>query len=174
VAVEWATVPAVSAGGDPCAGGAQRVTDDWADLLVALLDSGARFIVVGAHALAVHGVPRATQDLDVWVEPTLENAERVWEALIRFGAPLDDMDVSRDDFVRPNTVIQIGLPPNRVDVLTGITGVVDFNVAWTVRTEHEVGGRAIPFLGRATLVTNKRATGRLKDLADVEALGEQV
>jgi hypothetical protein len=150
------------------------VTDDWADFLVALLASGARFIVVGAHALAVHGVPRATQDLDVWVEPTRENAERVWEALIRFGAPLGDLDISQEDFVRPETVVQIGLPPNRIDVLTGITGVGDFDVAWAARTEHEVGGHTIPFLGRQTLVTNKRATGRLKDLADIEALGEDV
>ena len=136
--------------------------------------SGARFIVVGAHALAVHGVPRATQDLDVWVDPTRENAERVWEALIRFGAPIADLDISQDDFVRPETVIQIGLPPNRIDVLTGITGVRDFDVAWADRTEHVVGGDAIPFLGRETLVANKRATGRLKDLADIEALGEDV
>jgi len=67
------------------------VTGDWADVLVALGDAGARFLVVGAHALAVQGVPRATQDLDVWLDPTPENADRVWEALTRFGAPLEDM-----------------------------------------------------------------------------------
>lgn len=76
-------------------------------------------MVVGAHALAVHEVPRATQALDIWVEPTQENAERVWEAFVGFEAPLDDLDISRDDFVRTETVVQIGLPPNRIDLLTG-------------------------------------------------------
>jgi len=150
------------------------VTDDWADVLVALVEAGARFLVVGAHALAVQGVTRATQDLDVWVEPTVENAGRVWQALIRFGAPLDDLGVDLDDFVRPGTVVQIGLPPNRIDVLTGITGVADFESAWTARTESDVAGHPIPFIGRETLIANKRSTGRLKDLADVEALGEDV
>ena len=150
------------------------MTDDWADVLIALLDAGARFLVVGAHALAVQGVPRATQDLDVWVEPTAENADRVWEALTRFGAPLEALQVDRSDFIRPETVVQIGLPPNRIDLLTGLTGLADFEVAWDDRAESEVAGRTIPFLGREALVANKRATGRLKDLADIEALGEEV
>ena len=148
------------------------MTEDWADVLVALLGARARFLVVGAHALAVHGVPRATQDLDVWIEPTDENAARVWAALVRFGAPLDDLDVTREDLVRPETVIQIGLPPNRIDVLTGISGVARFIDAWEDRVEKEVAGRTVPFLGRSTLILNKRAAGRLKDLADIEALGE--
>ena len=150
------------------------MTDDWADVLVALSEAGARFLVVGAHALAVQGVPRATQDLDVWVEPTRENAERVWEALIRFGAPLEDLQIDRDDFMRPETVVQIGLPPNRIDLLTGLTGLADFQVAWNARTESRVAGQTIPFLGREALIANKRATGRLKDMADIEALGEEV
>lgn len=150
------------------------MTDDWADVLVSLVEAGARFLVVGAHALAVHGIPRATQDLDVWVEPTPENAERVWRALVHFGAPLADLQVDREDFVRAKTVIQIGLPPNRIDLLTGITGIVDFEAAWEARTESEVAGHTIPFLGRENLIANKRATGRLKDLADIEALGEDV
>lgn len=151
-----------------------RVTDDWTDVLIALLDAGARFLVVGAHALAVQGIPRATQDLDVWVEPTRQNADRVWQALIRFGAPLAELEIDRSDFVRPETVIQIGLPPNRIDLLTGITGVDGFELAWDGRAESEIAGRTIPFLGRESLVANKRATGRLKDLADLEALGEEV
>lgn len=148
------------------------MTDDWSDALRALLAAGARFLVVGAHALAVHGVPRATQDLDVWVEPTEENAAKVWRGLVAFGAPLEDLGIALEDFVRSGTVVQIGLPPNRIDVLTQISGVGDFAGAWNVRVEHEVGGALIPFLGRDTLVRNKRAAGRLKDLADVEALGE--
>ena len=148
------------------------MTEDWTEALVALLAEGARFIVVGAHAMAVHGVPRATQDLDVWIEATEVNAIRVWNALVRFGAPLDDLGITPADFLRLGTVIQIGLAPNRIDVLTGISGIEDFTAAWEDRVEHDVGGRTIPFLGRAALVTNKRATGRLKDLADIEALGE--
>ncbi|NNF13211.1 MAG: hypothetical protein HKN72_08310 [Gemmatimonadetes bacterium] len=133
-----------------------------------------RFVVVGAHALAVHGVPRATQDLYVWIEATPENAKLVWEALVQFGAPLEDLEIDPADFVRPATVIQIGLPPNRIDVLTELTGIEDFEAAWNARVESQIAGRDIPFLGRAALIANKRATGRLKDLADIEALGEDV
>jgi hypothetical protein len=122
----------------------------------------------------VHGVPRATQDLDIWVEPTPENADRVWDALTHFGAPLGDLGVDRDDFLRPETVVQLGLPPNRIGFLTGITGIEEFEHAWAARTESEIGDHTIPFLGRETLIANKRAAGRLKDLADIEALGEDV
>ena len=148
------------------------MTDDWADIIFALLDVEARFLVVGAHAMAVHGVPRATQDLDIWVQPTRENASRVWRALAAFGAPLDDLDISEDDFTAPGAVVQIGLPPRRVDLLTEISGIADFDEAWKGRVVHELQGRSVPFVGRATLITNKRAAGRLKDLADIEALGE--
>jgi len=149
------------------------MNEDWADVLVTLLSAGVRFIVVGAHALAVHGVPRATQDLDVWVEPTPENATKVWAALTSFGAPLKALGISQDDFLRPDTVVQVGLAPNRIDVLTTISGVGDFSRAWNQRVEREVRGTLIPFLDRETLIENKRASGRLKDLADIEALGEQ-
>jgi hypothetical protein len=147
------------------------MNEDWSDALLSLRAAGARFIVVGAHAMAVHGVPRATQDLDVWIEATEENVERVWQGLVEFGAPLHDMGVTRDDFVRPGTVVQIGLPPNRIDILTGISGVGDFAAAWKGRVERAVRGAPIAFLGREALLANKRAAGRLKDLADVEALG---
>jgi len=149
------------------------VTDDWADLLFCLLDARAHFLVVGAHAMAVHGVPRGTQDLDVWIEPTPENADRVWSALTAFGAPLGDLRVMPADFIRADTVVQLGLPPARIDLLTGISGVPDFVVAWRGRTEHHVRGRAVPFLGRVELVANKRAAGRTKDVADLEALHER-
>lgn len=148
------------------------MTDDWFDIIEALLDADARFLVVGAHALAVHGVPRGTQDLDIWVDPTEENAQCVWFALDHFGAPAEALDITRADLVRPDTVIQFGLPPNRIDLLTGLSGVSDFALAWEDRAEHEVRGRNVPFLGRATLVATKKATGRTKDLADLEALGE--
>jgi hypothetical protein len=148
------------------------VTDDWVDFLHALLAAGARFLVVGAHALAVHGVPRGTQDLDVWIDTGTDNVERVWQALATFGAPLTSLGLTSDDLQQPNTVIQLGLPPNRIDLLTTITGISNFDTAWKGRTELEVRGQRVPFLGRVALVDNKRATGRHKDLGDLEALGE--
>ncbi|MEO6057526.1 MAG: hypothetical protein ABIQ49_11860 [Gemmatimonadales bacterium] len=148
------------------------MSDDWTDALGALAESRARFLVVGAHAMAVHGVPRGTQDLDVWIDPGRDNAERVWRGLAAFGAPLDALGVTLDDLCRPGTVIQLGLPPNRIDLLTAISGIPDFATAWAERVEHEFGGRRTPFIGRATLIRNKRESGRRKDLADLEALGE--
>lgn len=148
------------------------MTDDWFEMIRAPLDAGARFLIACAHAMAVHGVPRGTQDLDVWIEPTPENAQRVWRALDEFGAPAEALGITLDDLVRTDIVIQFGLPPNRIDLLTGLSGVDDFAAAWADRDEHEIRGRCVPFLGRRTLVENKRATGRTKDLADLEALGE--
>jgi hypothetical protein len=147
------------------------VNEDFQDMLAALLASGARFLVVGAHALAVHGVPRATGDLDVWVLADPANAERVWEALGRFGAPMDAVGAASGDLARPGLVLQIGLPPRRIDLLTELTGV-DFESAWHSRVVHRVGSLEVPFLDRETLIRNKRATGRLRDLADVERLEE--
>jgi hypothetical protein len=147
------------------------MNEDFRDLLGALLEAGARFLVVGAHAMAVHGVPRATGDLDVWVAVDPENADRVVQALARFGAPLAAIGISRTDFLRADQVVQIGLPPRRIDLLTSISGV-GFEDAWAGRVTHEVAGVRIPFLGREALVRNKRASGRTKDRADLEALGE--
>lgn len=146
------------------------MTDDWFDALVALLDTKARFLVVGAHAMAVHGVPRGTQDLDLWIDPAPENVERVWRALTTFGAPLGALGVSPADLSRPGTVIQLGLPPNRIDLLTSLSGIPDFSAAWEARVEHPVRGRLVPFLSRELLIANKRAVGRPKDRADLDAL----
>jgi len=147
------------------------VNEDFRDLLAALVAAGARLLVVGAHALAVHGIPRATGDLDVWIVPEAPNAERVFDALARFGAPMAAMGVTHEDLTRTDQVVQIGLPPRRIDILTSISGV-PFEEAWADRITHEVEGLSIPFIGRAALVKNKRAAGRAKDLADLEALGE--
>jgi len=148
------------------------VNDDWFDLLKSLLAAEARFLVIGAHAMAVHGVPRGTQDLDVWVEPTAENAGRVWRALAAFGAPLTTLDITQNDLAQAGAIIQIGLPPNRIDLLTSLSGLPDFEQAWSHRSVHTVRDHQVPFLGRAELIVNKRASGRRKDLADLEALGE--
>jgi hypothetical protein len=151
--------------------GLNCLNDDFRDLLAALISSRARFLVVGAHALAVHGVPRATGDLDVWIDRDPANADRVWEALVSFGAPLEALGFSRVDLAAPASVIQLGTPPRRIDILTEITGV-EFETAWRSRVSHPVGELQVPFLGRDALIVNKRATGRARDLADLEALGE--
>ena len=147
------------------------MNEDFLDLLTALVDAQAKFLVVGAHAMAVHGVVRATGDLDVWIASDPQNAERVWDALLTFGAPVKALGLTNGDLQRPDQVVQIGLPPRRIDILTSITGVA-FEEAWAARVEHAVGPLAIPFLGRRELVQNKRAAGRAKDIADLEALGE--
>jgi hypothetical protein len=145
------------------------LNEDYRDILSALVASGARFLVVGAHALAVHGYPRSTVDLDIWVARTTENAERVWTALASFGAPLDDLDVRIEDLSRPDVVAQFGLPPNRIDILTGVSGLT-FDEAWDNRIEESIEGVLVPVLGLADLVRNKRSTGRDKDRADVQGL----
>jgi len=109
------------------------LNEDFKDLLSPLAASGARFLVVGAHALAVHGVPRATGDLDIWIDRDPANVEKVWEVLQEFGAPMEALGFSRSDLTAPETVVQIGLPPCRIDLLTDLTGV-DFESAWRART----------------------------------------
>lgn len=144
---------------------------DFIDFLTALIAADARFIVVGAHALAAHGLPRATGDIDVWIDRTSENATRVWQALTDFGAPATALGLTPADLVVAEAVVQIGLAPRRIDILTDVTGL-SFDQAWKERVVHQIGVLAIPFLGRDDLVRNKRATGRYKDLGDLEALGE--
>ena len=143
---------------------------DYVEILAALSAAGADYLVVGAHALAAHGAPRATGDLDLWVRPTPENAGRVWRALEAFGAPLHDLTL--DDLSRPDVVFQIGIVPQRIDLLTSITGVT-FDEASRNRVIVEIEGLEVPVLGRADLIRNKRAVGRARDLADIEDLGEE-
>ena len=111
----------------------------------------------------MHGYPRATGDLDIWVRPTRENADCVWEAIERCGAPR--RGITLDDFFTPDTVFQIGVAPNRIDILTSIDGV-DFADPWKNRTPAVVDKHSFFVIGRDDLLKNKRATGRPKDLAD--------
>jgi hypothetical protein len=145
------------------------LNEDFRDLLVQFADGGVEFVIVGAYALAFHGAPRASGDIDLFVRPGPANARRVLEALIRFGAPLDAAGVTAADFERPGTVYQIGLPPRRIDILTEISGVT-FDEAWVSRVTGEVDGRTVSFIGRAALLKNKAAAGRPQDLADVDRL----
>ena len=142
---------------------------DFADMLSALSAAGVEFLIVGAHALAAHGVPRATGDLDIWVRPTRENADKTLRALAAFGAPLTDL--SAEDLTRPDTVFQMGLPPARIDILSGITGVA-FEDAWQRRIEVRLGALDVPVLSKTDFIVNKMAVGRPKDLADMALLDE--
>ena len=147
------------------------MAEDFRDFLAELVAADAKFLVVGAHALGAHGVPRATVDLDVWIAQTRENATRVWAALAAFGAPLDTLAIQESDFTKTDMVVQFGLPPYRIDVLTGVSGLT-FDEAWPDRIEADFENVRVPFLGRAALIRNKRASGRKKDLADLESLGD--
>jgi hypothetical protein len=140
---------------------------DFVDLLRSFAAADVRFLVVGAYALAHHGRPRATGDLDIWVDATPANAPRVMRALAAFGAPLQD--VTEGDFSRPGIVFQIGLPPGRIDILTELTGLT-FGEAWPGRDPGRFGELTVDFIGRDAFLENKRATGRAKDLGDIEGL----
>ena len=144
------------------------MSPDFLDLLRAFSDVDARFLVVGAYAVGVHGRPRATKDLDVWVEASDENAPRVMQGLIAFGAPL--MGLTEADLRKPGLGLQIGVEPGRIDVLTQISGIA-FEEAWPSRVEADFGpGVRCPVIGLDALLRNKRASARPQDLADVDAL----
>ena len=144
-----------------------KIPPDWNEFLSLLIENHARFLIVGA--VAANGRPRATQDLDVWVEPTRENAECVCAALKDFGfLALGD---AVDQFSTPQKMAALGNPPLRIDVMTSIDGV-EFANAWQSRIEAKFGDHKLGFLGREQLLQNKQASGRPKDLLDIELLKE--
>ncbi len=136
-------------------------------MLSGFTDSGVEFLLVGAYAMAAHGHPRATGDLDIWVRANPENAVKVLVALSKFGAPLHDLTI--EDFSRPGIVFQIGVEPSRIDILTEISGV-NFADAWERKISIEMDGCSMSVIGLEDLIENKRAAGRAKDIADVETL----
>ena len=140
---------------------------DFSELLLAFNAHHVEYLLVGAHALAVYGHVRATKDVDVWVRPDSENARRVLQALSDFGAPLGDLN--QDDLSKAGTIFQIGVPPIRIDVITAIDGV-EFAEAWPDRFQTSFGGVPIFVISRHHLITNKKTSARLQDLADVEQL----
>lgn len=140
---------------------------DFRDMLSAFAEAGVEYLLVGAYAMASHGYVRATGDMDLWVRPEPLNARRVLDALHRFGAPTADL--SERDFEHPDVVLQIGVPPRRIDVLTSIDGV-EFGEAWADRREVEVEGLFVPVISKGHLIRNKEATGRPRDQADVAGL----
>ncbi|MET0553891.1 MAG: hypothetical protein ABW221_12685 [Vicinamibacteria bacterium] len=142
---------------------------DFVEMLSALSAERVRFLVVGAHALAAHGTPRATGDLDIFVDRSPDNVVRVLAALRTFGAPLFDLKAA--DLEAADTVFQIGVVPCRIDILTGISGVT-FAEAWDGQIGLSIEGIAVPVIGRREFIRNKRSSGRPKDLADLALLGE--
>lgn len=142
---------------------------DFNEFVASFIAHDVRFLIVGGYALAVHGVPRATGDLDTWVVMSDENSERIMDALRDFG--FGAVGIEAEDFKRSESVVQLGFPPFRIDILTTIDGV-QFEQAWARRVEVEIGGLLIPFIGRDDLIANKIAVGRPQDVADVRRLTE--
>jgi hypothetical protein len=146
-----------------------ELPEDFRDLLLELADAGAEFVLLGGHAVAFHGHPRATKDMDVLIRANASNAERVYRALAAFGAPLETFQIGATDFAAYEGVLQIGLPPRRIDILNRADGIT-FEEAIAEGAGFTLEGRTIPVIGRAALVKNKRAAGRAQDIADIEAL----
>lgn len=148
------------------------MNSDWLDLLREMDRAGVRYLLVGAHAIAAHGIPRATRDIDFWIDPEEENAKRVWEALLRFGAPMSALGISERDVRTPGMVLQFGVMPNRIDLMTSLSGLDRFSDAWDRRVMTELGDVAVPVLSLEDLRASKRASGRKRDLLDLEMLDE--
>jgi hypothetical protein len=144
------------------------INKDFEEFVGALERNHVEFLIVGAFALAFHGWPRATGDIDFWIRPTDENAEAVLRAIVDFG--FKSLGLSRADILS-GQVIQLGYEPVRIDLLTELEGISGEEV-WASRVPGPFGEREVFYLGRAAFIKNKRAIGRAKDLADVEALGE--
>lgn len=142
-------------------------SSDFEELLAAFNANGVRAIVVGGHALAFHGHPRFTKDLDVLVDPTPANAARVLAGLDAFG--FGSVGLTIEDFSRTGQIVQLGVAPNRIDLLTSIDGVT-FDEAWAGRAAGRFGHQPVSYLGRTEFIRNKRAAGRPQDIADIDAI----
>jgi hypothetical protein len=145
------------------------LNQDYKDILSALLNKKVDFLLVGAYALAVHGLPRATGDIDLWIKRDETNVKNLLHALTLFGAPLSQ--ITEKDFLTKGIVYQIGVAPRRIDILTSIDGV-EFDEAWPRRVEVKIDGLKIPVISREHLLKNKKSTGRLQDAADASRLIE--
>jgi hypothetical protein len=152
-----------------CVANTMEVQPDFRDLLALLNEHKVEYLIVGGYALAFHGAPRFTGDIDIFVRPHPDNAQRVLAALADFGFRFPNLTV--DDFQDPNKVVQLGVPPVRVDLITSISGV-SWEAADSSKEAGSFGDVPVCYIGRREYVNNKRAAGRKKDLADIEALGE--
>lgn len=147
-----------------------EIQKDFREFLALLIEHEVRFMIVGGYALAYHGAPRFTGDIDVFVKPDRENAARIINALDDFG--FSSLEITIDDFQDENKVVQLGLPPVRIDIITSISGVT-WEEADASKEPGLYGDVSVFYIGKLQYITNKRATGRTKDIADIEALGEE-
>ena len=143
------------------------LNQDFREFIQSLNDNGVRYLVIGGYAVALHGYPRYTKDMDVWIELSAENAARMVKALEQFG--FGSLGLQASDFSEPDQVIQLGYPPARIDLITTAPGV-EFESCYESRVEVEIEGVVVNFIDRESLKRSKRATGRLQDLADLENL----
>ncbi len=141
--------------------------NDFREFIELLNSLEVRYLIVGGYAVAYHGHPRATGDIDLFVENSPSNAGKLEAVLDQFG--FRSLGLSASDFLEPETIVQLGYPPNRIDLVTSLTGV-DFADAWNSRIEDELGGVPVNIIERGRLLANKAAAGRPKDLADIAAL----
>ncbi|MCO6511351.1 MAG: nucleotidyltransferase [Aridibacter famidurans] len=144
-----------------------EVISDFKELLGLLNAKKVEFLIVGGYATAFHGAPRFTGDLDIYVKPEKRNAESLLEALDEFG--FGSLAIEESDFERADSVVQLGVPPVRIDIMTSISGV-EWREARSGAVKGDYGGVSVNFIGREDLIRNKRSVGRKQDLADVEAL----
>ena len=147
-----------------------EVQPDFRELLALLNKHAVEYIIVGGYALAFHGAPRFTGDIDVFVRPHQQNAARILDALNEFG--FGSVGLTEEDFSTPHKVVQLGAPPIRVDLITSLPGV-SWDEAAAAKSPGSYGDVPVFFIGRKEFIANKRAMGRMKDLADIEALGEE-
>lgn len=143
------------------------LNEDYKDILRALCNEKAKFLLVSAYALAAHGYPRATMDIDLWVMPSSQNADAVLRALCRFGAPLQNL--TKEDLQREGAVFQIGVAPRRIDIITAASGL-QFEEAYEQSLSVNIEGIELHIPSIDDLIRNKKASGRTRDLADPEAL----
>ena len=146
------------------------LNSDYKDMLQVLLDNDVKFLLVGAYAMGVHGYPRATGDIDIWVEPSAENSARVYRSMAAFGAPLHE--IGETTFTAPGIVFQIGVAPRRIDIITTISGI-GFDDAQKQQQIIKIEGLSIPILSLDDMIRNKRATGRDKDRLDADRLEKE-
>ncbi|MCF8078046.1 MAG: hypothetical protein K9K88_02075 [Desulfobacterales bacterium] len=143
------------------------LSQDFREFIELLNSNEVRYLIVGGYAVAVHGYPRYTKDLDIWIHADTENVEKLISALKQFG--FGSLGLTPDDFLTPDQVIQLGYPPNRIDLLTSLKGV-DFKNAYESRVPIEIDGLFADFVDLENLKKNKASTGRPQDLADLENL----
>ena len=141
-----------------------QLDSDFSEFVASFAAHDVRYLIVGGYALGAHGLPRATGDLDAWIWANPVNAQRVLTALEDFG--FGGLGITERDFDSCDSIVQLGYPPYRIDIITAIDGA-DFDTAWSRRIELDLDGIRVPFIGRADLIANKRAAGRPQDIADV-------